>query len=149
MHAERPGDGRAVANFVHTIQVRWADCDPALIAYTGRLPCFALEAIDAWWAAHVGSDWYALNLDHNMGTPFVHLDLDFRSPVTPRHSLECTVVPTRLSPKSITFRVSGHQDGTLCFEGNFVCAFVAADAFKSAPPPETIFKALERLVPMA
>ena len=38
----------------HVIRVTWGDCDPARIAYTGRLPVFALEAIDAgvWGRAH-------------------------------------------------------------------------------------------------
>ncbi len=44
--------------FTHTIHVRWSDCNPAKIAFTGRIPYFALEAIDAWWECVVGDDWY-------------------------------------------------------------------------------------------
>ena len=40
--------------FVHFVRVGWGDCDPARIAFTGRLAAFALEAIDAWWE-HVES----------------------------------------------------------------------------------------------
>ena len=42
------GEGSGPDTFVHEIRVGWGDCDPAKIAYTGRLPAFALEAIDAW-----------------------------------------------------------------------------------------------------
>ena len=49
--------------FTHPVTVRWADCDPAQIAYTGRIPNFALEAIDAWWMATTHFDWYRLNID--------------------------------------------------------------------------------------
>jgi 4-hydroxybenzoyl-CoA thioesterase len=80
---------RAAGIFTHTIRVGWGDCDPARIAYTGRLPAFALEAIDAWWEHHLGGGWYQMELDHGIGTPFVHMSLDFRAPVTPRHRLEC------------------------------------------------------------
>lgn len=126
------------ASFVHRIRVGWADCDPAKIAYTGRIPCFALEAIDAWWEYQIGDDWFRLNLDRNIGTPFVHLDVDFRAPVTPRAPLDCAVTLTRLGEKSVGFSVQGLQDETLCFEGEFVSVFVEADTFRKIPVPDHI-----------
>ena len=137
--------GSASEDFVHAITVRWADCDPAKIAYTGQIPRFALAAIDAWWAERVGFDWYAINADHNMGTPFVHLSMDFRSPITPRHKLLCTVRLMKLGRTSLTFSVVGRQDRVVCFEGNFVCVSVAADKFRAEVPPERILKRLEAL----
>ena len=47
--------------FVHHRRVIWADSDPAGIAYTGRFPHFALEAIEAWCAARLGFDWYQMH----------------------------------------------------------------------------------------
>ena len=132
--------------FLHRIRVGWADCDPALIAYTGRLPCFALEAIDAWWEEHIGFDWYRLNIDRNVGTPFVHLDLDFLYPVTPRHLLDCEVRLRKLWESSITFQVIGRQDGVDCFSGNFVSVFVVADQFTSQPAPPDIRSIIEPLI---
>lgn len=125
--------------FTHTIRVTWGDCDPAKIAYTGRLPWFALDAIDAWWAAHLGGDgWFQMELDRDVGTPFVRLEMDFRSPVTPRHPLICNVWPTRLGETSIEFRVDGLQDGNLCFSTRTVSVFIAAQAFTKRPPPQDI-----------
>lgn len=125
--------------FVHEIGVTWGDCDPARIAYTGRLPYFALDAINAWWEAHLGGDgWYQMEIDRNLGTPFVHMSMDFRHPVTPRHRLQCAVSPKRLGRKSITFQVDGSQSGTLCFEGSFTCVFVIADRFESREAPPDI-----------
>lgn len=125
--------------FVHRIRVTWADCDVARIAYTGRIPYFALDAIDAWWAAHVGQDWYALNIDRGLGTPFVHMSLDFRKPVTPRHELVCEVRLLKLGTSSVRFGVVGRQDGGLCFEGEFVSVFVeAARHVKTTPPPDIV-----------
>lgn len=124
--------------FTHEIRVGWGDCDPARIAYTGRLPWFALEAIDAWWEqVSGGNGWFQMETDQNFGTPFVHMSLDFRSPVTPRHRLRCKVWPMKLGGTSIRFRVEASQDNTLCFEGEFVCVFTVADAFKKqSPSPE-------------
>ena len=135
------------APFVHEIRVTWGDCDPAKIAYTGRLPAMALDAINAWWEAHLGGDgWFQMELDRNVGTPFVHMSLDFRSPVTPRHRLMCEVWPQKLGDKSITFRVDARQDGVLCFEGTFTCVFIIADQFKSQSAPADIRALVEPLI---
>jgi len=137
--ANRAGDDMDDGIFEHEIRVGWGDCDPAKIAYTGKLPMFALEAIEAWWEHHLGGDgWFQMELDRNVGTPFVHMSLDFRSPVTPRHRLICRVRPTRLGQTSIAFRVEAFQGGRLSFEGDFVCVFTVAREFRKAPPPDDI-----------
>lgn len=133
--------------FEHDINVTWGDCDPARIAYTGRLPEFALQAINAWWEHYLDGDgWYQMELDRGFGTPFVHLSLDFRSPVTPRHRLKCQVEPVRLGEKSIEFRVLARQDGVLCFEGRFVCVFVLAGTVKTQAAPPDIREIVEPLL---
>lgn len=130
----------------HEIRVGWADCDPADIAYTGRIPCFALEAIDVWWEAHIDADWYRINKDLGFGTPFVHLSMDLRSPVTPRHRLICAVRPLGLGTSSITFEVMGYQDDVLCFEGRFVCVFVKAPHGEKIPAPEPVEKIVRTML---
>lgn len=125
--------------FEHELRVAWGDCDPARIAYTGRLPMFALDAIDAWWEHHLDGDgWYQMELDRGFGTPFVSMSLDFRSPVTPRHRLKCKVWPTRLGETSISFHVEASQGGKLSFEGDFVCVFVVPLEMKKRRAPEDV-----------
>ena len=124
--------------FEHTIRVTWGDCDPAKIAYTGRLPWFALDAINAWWEHHLGDGWFQMELDRNMGTPFVHMSMDFRSPVTPRHPLVCQVWPNKLGETSVGFHVAAFQNDKMSFEGDFVCVFTIADQFRKAPPPQEV-----------
>lgn len=122
----------------HEIRVTWGDCDPARIAYTARIPGFALDAINAWWVHHLGMGWFELDQDRDLGTPFVHMALDFRSPITPRHPLLCDVAPTRLGETSIDWRVTGRQAGVLCFEGRFTCVFARATTFTKMPPPADV-----------
>lgn len=134
--------------FHHPLTIAWGDCDPARIVYTARIPWFALDAINGWWRAHIGSGWYEMELDRNVGTPFVHMAMDFHAPITPRHILDSHVWPSQLGTTSITFRVIGMQGGTRCFSGRFVCVFTKADAFRKSPPPEEIRKIVEsHLVP--
>ena len=82
--------------FSHEIRVSWGDCDPAQIAYTARLPWFALDAINAWWEHHLGGGWYQMEFDRGVGTPFVSMSINFCAPVTPRHRPICTIWPNRL-----------------------------------------------------
>lgn len=124
--------------YQHEIRVTWGDCDPARIVYTARLPWFALDAINGWWEKHLGDGWFQMEIDRNLGTPFVHMSMDFRHPVTPRHRLICDVAPIALGESSIRFAVIGRQDGTVCFEGQFVCVFIVADAFRKQPAPQAI-----------
>ncbi|AUQ64227.1 acyl-CoA thioesterase [Phaeobacter inhibens] len=135
------------SDFIHEIRVGWGDCDPARIAYTGHLPGFALQAIDAWWEHQLDGDgWYQMELDRGTGTPFVHMSIDFRSPVTPRHRLACSVWPVALGQKSVTFRVEARQGGTLCFEGKFVCAFIEPSDFSAKPAPADYRAVIEPLL---
>ena len=102
--------------------------------------------MDAWWAHHTGIDWYALNVDRGIGTPFVHMSLDFRHPVTPRRKLDCQVMLLKLGGKSVRHKVIGRQNGQICFEGEFVSVFVETKSLESRDPPEdlvTIFRRLE------
>lgn len=137
----------STAPFRHEIRVTWADCDPANIAYTGRIPYFALDAIDAWWEHHLGGDgWFQMERDRGVGTPFVHISLDFSAPITPRHRLICAVAPTRLGTTSIEFSVDGLQDGARCFRGRFVCVFVRAGTLGKQPPPDDIRAVIAPLI---
>ena len=134
--------------FTHEIRVSWGHCDPARIAYTGHIPWFAIDAIDAWWDAKLGTGgFFHLEIDRNTGTPFVHLSMDFHAPITPRHRLICHVWPVKIGTKSITFRVDGSQDGTHCFSGSFTCVFTIADAYQSQPAPADIRALIEPYLP--
>lgn len=134
--------------FVWPRRVSFGDCDPARIAYTGRIPDFALEAIDGFWEALLdGDNWFRMNVDLGIGTPFVHMEVDFLSPITPRAVLLNHVRPVRLGTTSIAFAVEGVQAGICCFRAQFVCVFVAAGELTKIPVPERIRTALEAAFP--
>jgi 4-hydroxybenzoyl-CoA thioesterase len=136
--------------FEHEIRVTWGDCDPAKIVYTPRLPGFALDAINAWREHHVGGGWYQLELDQNIGMPFVSMQMNFKAPVTPRHRLICKVWPNSLGTSSLGFTVEGWQNGQLCFDGDFVSVFVDPTAFKKTVPPDHLRKIVEeQMIPKA
>lgn len=96
--------------FVYRRAVTWGDTDTAGIAYTARIPAFALEAIEAWFRDRIALDWYAIARDQGLGTPFVHLSFDFRSPLTPRHTLATEVRLAKLGGSSMAFALTGRSE---------------------------------------
>jgi acyl-CoA thioesterase FadM len=132
--------------FVHRYRVQFSDTDAARIAYTGRIADMALDAIDAWYVARLGIDWFALNLDHGIGAPFVHMSLDFRAPLSPRDVLLSTVRLTRAGRSSLSFTVTGETeaDGRLCFTASFVSVFTDRACGRSCPAPAFLAAAIAR-----
>lgn len=129
----------------HILGITWGDCDSAKIVYTARLPWFALDAINSWWEKQLGGDgWFQMEIDRNVGTPFVRLEMDFCSPVTPRHDLVCHVWPVHPGNTSVAFRVDGEQDGNICFSSRSVNVFTTASTFTRQPPPDEIRRIIQR-----
>ena len=133
--------------FRHRRIVRWGDADPHQFVYTGRIPDFGLEAIEAFMKACIGVNWYEIVLDQGIGTPFVHLACDFKSPVYPRGSVDIEVRIERLGRSSVTYDLKGYQQGDrLCFTGRYVCAFVHATKMKPIAIPAGMRANLQRYV---
>lgn len=142
--------GAAAAHpFVHRRQITWGDTDTARIAYTARYLDFAMEAVEAWFRDRLGTDWYRLNVERAVGTPFVHVALDFRSPLTPRDALDTTVRLVRLGGSSLRFALAGRAGERLAFEAALVCAFVDTTAMRPIPAPDDFRPALEREAALA
>lgn len=130
----RPTEGKSYP-FVHARRIRWGESDPARIVYTARYLDFAMDAIEAFFNDRLGASFYEFNMDHGCGTPFVHVELDFRSPLTPRETLETEVRLARLGGSSLTFAVKGRSGERLCYEGKLVCAFVDVTGPQMKPIP--------------
>lgn len=134
-------------HLTHTREVAFGDCDPAGIVYTGKIVDFALEAIDAFWRERLnGTGWFQMNVDLGIGTPFVHLELDFAGPITPRAPLETRVRFARMGDSSVTFEVKGVQQGRACFAGRFVCVFVEKATMRKISVPDWVAGHVKGLV---
>jgi 4-hydroxybenzoyl-CoA thioesterase len=126
------------APYLHHRVITWGDTDAAQIVYTVRFFDFAMEAIEGWFRAVLGLDWYTLNIDQHIGTPFVNVSMDISTPLTPRDRLCCAVHVERLGRASLTLRVLGRkEDGTETFDARHTCCFVNSQSMTAIPvPPE-------------
>lgn len=121
----RPTDDPGI--FVHRRRLSFGDSDGAGIVYTPRIAHFGLEAIEAWFLERIGLDWLHLNKIEKMGTPFVRMEVDFLSPMTPPAWLDTEVLLEKAGRSSLSFRLSGRIGSRLCWRAAYVCVFVATD----------------------
>lgn len=122
----------------HRYQIAFSDTDAARIAFTGRFSEWCLAAIESWMRDRLATDWFRLNVDDGIGTPFVHLSMDMASPLTPRDLLVVTVRVARAGRSSLEFHLEGRTDAEdrLAFAGRYVCVFIDTTSGKSIPIPE-------------
>lgn len=139
------------APFVHRRDIFWGDTDPAKIAYTGRFSDFLLEAIESFYRDRLGTDWYAITMDEDLGTPFVHMEFDFKSPVTPREPLAITVMVARSGRSSVDYRLvaRGANSGVIRFTAAATNVWVRQSAMKAISIPEKYRVVIEREAEMA
>lgn len=130
------------APYIYRRIVHWGDTDPARIVFTARFLQYALDGIEMWFKDMFGYDWYELNLDLGIGTPFRFANLDFRAPVTPRHRMEIEIRVSRVGTTSIRFDLAGYgqkagEARELCFTGDVMMVLVTTATLKKRPiPPE-------------
>jgi 4-hydroxybenzoyl-CoA thioesterase len=65
---------------VHRVEVRFGDCDPAGIVYYPRFFGFFHDAMETWFAEHLGVAYAGVVLGRKIGFPAVHAEADYRSP---------------------------------------------------------------------
>lgn len=124
------------APFAHRHTVRFGETDAARIVYTCRFFEYALDAIDAWFEAVVGDDLFTINTVRGISCPFVHAEIDFKSPLRPGDVLSSDVLVERLGRSSLSFRVIGRHEHGTSYIGNFTLVFVELASMKSIPIPE-------------
>ena len=137
-----PADGI----FRYLRRVRFGDTDAAGIVYTGRAPDMALEALEVWFDERLGLNWFAMCGASNIDTPCVHLEIDFRSPMTPCDTLDISVMLERVLRSTLQVRLIARAkaDGKSRWQSRLVFACVNAKTFKSASVPKVWRPALNR-----
>ena len=103
-------------------RINWSDSDTAEIAYTGSFIPIAIDALEIWYEAVLGTTFYDLKRN-NMGSPAVSLHFDFHSPIVVGERLDIAIFVEKLGRTSITHRFEMTKVG-----GGLVCtaSFTAA-----------------------
>lgn len=126
--------------YQHDRVINWADTDAACIVYTGNYLPICLEAIEGWFREVLGIDWFDMNINLGIGTPFVHVEIDISAPLTPQNQLRIQVIVVRLGNKSLSFKLIGLRDPNTnpltVFVGQFTCCFAHTQTLESISIPD-------------
>lgn len=132
--------------FLHTRRIIWGDTDGAGIVYTPRVGHFAMEAVEAWFLDRLTIDWLQINAVQRIGTPFVRLEIDFKSRMSPPDMISTRVILEKAGRSSLNFRITCRiaDTGRLCWEALMICVFVSNETYRSIPVPPHYVDAVQR-----
>jgi 4-hydroxybenzoyl-CoA thioesterase len=123
-------------SFQVDLPVRFADCDPAGIAYFPRLLALVDAAVEDWTAAALGVDRQHLHQGMRLGLPTVTLETSFLSPARLGDRLAFDVRPIRLGTTSLTLDVRAANAGRPCLEARLVQVLTDLQGMRPSPWPE-------------
>ena len=130
--------------YVQKRKPKWCETDGAQIVYTVRFVDYAMDAIEGWFRDVLKVDWFRMNTELDMGTPFVKIDMDIQSPLTPHHELEVRVLVERMGRSSLTFNVVGKRDDDrVSFESRFICSMVRKSTMRSISIPQELRQTID------
>lgn len=136
--------------YTHIRTIRFGDTDAAAIVYTPNFTNYCMEAAENWFKQYLDVDWYTLNTDHGMGTPIVHMEIDFFAPLIGSDQLGTCVEVEKVSNSTITLNFRGEKiskdqdDNVHCFNAKFVFCFTSIKAGGAIPIPQHQLKLLEK-----
>ncbi|WP_321964814.1 acyl-CoA thioesterase [Paraburkholderia sp. J7] len=133
------------APFVVRRTVRWGDCDPAGVVYTGRFPDYLLGALALFKDHIVGGSGESLGKRHGVGLPCRGMTFDFAGTLWPNDivDLECYVGEIRT--RSFDFHSEGRRPGgEPIFSARFSPICVHAHVRESTDIPASLRATLMR-----
>ncbi len=124
-------------------RVRWSDCDPAGVVYTGKFMDYLLGAVSLFYASLAGGDYHGFLRQAGVTTPCRGLEMDFRGALWPEDEFTMTVRVAQLRRSTFDLRVHAVQDGGReIFLGRFTPICIPATERKRIPIPEPLRAAL-------
>ena len=131
--------------FVVHKRVRWADCDPAGVVYTGRFAEYLLVAVN-YFFDELGQGNYAAWLEGlQVDTPCKGLDLEFHAALWPEDTFEMTCSVSAIREHSYDLRVRASQaDGRRVFTGRFSPICISREVRQRVRIPAAMHEALRR-----
>ncbi|WP_153136921.1 acyl-CoA thioesterase [Paraburkholderia agricolaris] len=134
--------------FVVRRTVRWGDCDPAGVVYTGRFPEYVLGAL-ALFKEHIArasnDDRSFLGKQHGVGLPCRGMSFDFSGTLWPHNEVDIECFVGDIRTRTFDMHCVGRRPtGEPVFDARFSPICVRADARISTDIPESLRSTLQR-----
>ena len=132
--------------FVVRRTVRWGDCDPAGVAYTGRFTDYLLGAVGLYTAYMAGGEG-RLGEVHDVGTPCKAMRFEFMGTLWPDDVIDMTCTVEAIRTRSFDIRcVARRPNGATVFEAMFSPICVRLDRREGTPIPDSLRVVLNRFL---
>lgn len=129
-------------------RVRWADCDPAGVVYTGKFTEYLLIAVNYFFDELGGGNYSQWVKSLQVDTPCKGLELEFHGALWPEDEFEMCCTIAEIREHSFDLRVeAAQQDGRRIFTGRFSPICISRDVRKRTVIPQAMRLALERFRP--
>jgi acyl-CoA thioester hydrolase len=132
----------AVTPFVHTLRVRYGECDPQGIVFNANYLAYFDVCLTEMWRAAVGS-WQAM-VERGVDAVVGEANIRFRAPARNDDVLDLRMHVASLGTTSITTEVEIVRDGEVLIEGTLRHVVVDATTFEKTPIPEWLREGLSR-----
>ncbi len=63
--------------FSQACVVHWGDCDPAGVVYTPRVFDYFMRALEAWYVAYLGYNFFEMREERDTGNPTVRTECSY------------------------------------------------------------------------
>jgi 4-hydroxybenzoyl-CoA thioesterase len=123
-------------SFVSSQKVRFADCDPAGIAYFPRLLALLDAAVEDWTPEATGISRRDMHLAHGLGLPTGTLATRFTAPARLEERLDIAISLTGIGRSSIALRAEARCDGTARFGATLTQVLVSLKDGRPAAWPD-------------
>ncbi len=125
-------------SFTYEIPVRFADVDGAGILYYPRFLNYFHIAFEEFFDREVGVPYPRLIKQERLGFPMVHMEIDFKRPLTYGDAALVTVRVIKVGRTSVQFAydVRSKRTGDLTTTARAVTVAVNLDTFEPVPVPE-------------
>lgn len=133
------------APFVLRRRVRWADCDPAGVVYTGKFSEYMLGAVNLFFADLGAGAYMQWIRSLGVDTPCKGMSLEFHGALWPEDEFEMRCEVADIRHRSYDIAVEAAQaDGRRIFSGRFSPICISRDVRKGVEIPPAYRVALER-----
>ena len=129
--------------FIVRRRVRWSDCDPAGVVFTGRFTDYVLDAVGLFFAELAQGDAAAWREALGVDTPCKAMALEFHHALWPEDEFEMLLDVPAVREHSYDIRIRATQPGgTRIFTATFSPICIARDERVRAAVPAAMLAAL-------
>ncbi|PCI57767.1 MAG: hypothetical protein COB45_02975 [Gammaproteobacteria bacterium] len=138
--------------YVHWRIIPFGDTDAAAIVYTPRFSDYCMEAAEVWFRDVIDFDWFQINTERGMGSPVVHMDIDFKGPLKGGDKLAVEVNVVKIGRSTVTLQLKGKRkdketnEMISSFIGNFIFCFTSIEKKGAIAIPDIQRKYIEDYV---